>query len=53
MLWHDFYLGLGTAAASLTGLLFVALSLHPAMIVSNVVVRERGFVLLVTLLWIT
>jgi hypothetical protein len=33
--WHDAYLLLGTAAAALTGLVFVALSIHLRAIASS------------------
>jgi hypothetical protein len=33
--WHDFYVMTGGAAAALTGLLFVAMSLHAKEIMSN------------------
>lgn len=40
--WHDFYLMAGGAAAALTGLLFVAMSLHSAAIMRNPFFRYRA-----------
>ena len=37
--WHDFYVMLGTAAAALTGLVVVAMSLHLRAIAQNAVHR--------------
>lgn len=37
--WHDFYLTTGAAAASLTGLLFVGLSLHIRVVAGHPEVR--------------
>jgi hypothetical protein len=38
--WHDFYVTVGAAAATLVGLLFVGLSLHIRMVVSHPDVRS-------------
>ena len=38
--WHDFYVTVGAAAATLVGLLFVGLSLHIRMVVSHDDVRS-------------
>jgi len=38
--WHDFFLATAGAAAALTGLLFVGLSLHIRYIASNVAYRQ-------------
>src|SRR5438105_15690182 len=38
--WHDFYVMLGAAAAAITGLIVVAMSLHLRAIARNVV--DRG-----------
>jgi hypothetical protein len=38
--WHDFYVTVGAAAATLVGLLFVGLSLHIRMVVSHRDVRS-------------
>jgi hypothetical protein len=44
--WHDFYLAAGGAAATLVGLLFVALSLHLRTVVSQPDVRALASVTL-------
>jgi hypothetical protein len=44
--WHDFYLAAGGAAATLAGLLFVALSLHLRTVVSQPDVRALASVTL-------
>ena len=44
--WHDFYLMLGAAAATLAGLLFVGLSLHIRVVVSHPDVRALARVTL-------
>jgi hypothetical protein len=51
--WHDFFLGLGGAAAGLTGLLLVALSLHPARALSAPLYRTRALGMLAGMLWVT
>ena len=38
--WHDFYMTVGAAAATLVGLLFVGLSLHIRMVVAHHDVRS-------------
>lgn len=40
--WHDFYVMAGGAAAALTGLLFVAMSLHSEAIMRNPFFRYRA-----------
>src|SRR6267142_1773283 len=40
--WHDFFLTAGTAAAALTGLLFVALSIHLDRILGHAEHRFRA-----------
>ena len=42
-LWRDVYVVLGTAAAALIGLLFIATSLHLDEIVNNPVLRRRAY----------
>jgi hypothetical protein len=41
--WHDLYVTLGTASATLIGLLFVAASLHLGDVVSNPGFRVRAY----------
>jgi hypothetical protein len=41
--WHDLYVMLGTSAAALIGLFFIATSLHIAEVVSNPVFRARAY----------
>jgi hypothetical protein len=41
-LWHDLYIMLGGASAALTGLLFVALSLHAEVILKSAMHRRRA-----------
>jgi hypothetical protein len=40
--WHDFYVMSGGAAAALTGLVFVGLSLHAQAIMGNPFYRGRA-----------
>ena len=42
-LWHDFFIMLGGASAALTGLLFVAISLHLNEIMNSPLLRRRAF----------
>jgi hypothetical protein len=51
--WHDAYLLLGTAAAALTGLVFVALSIHLRAIAGDRFQRARGEYLTFGLIYIT
>jgi hypothetical protein len=44
--WHDFYIVAGTASATLVGLMFVGLSLHLRVVVSNSEVRSLARVTL-------
>ena len=44
--WHDFYLTCGSASAALVGLLFVGLSLHIRVVVTNPDVRSLARVTL-------
>jgi hypothetical protein len=41
-LWHDYFMTVGGGAAALTGLVFVAMTLHLQEITSNVVHRHRA-----------
>lgn len=41
--WHDLYVMLGTSAAALIGLFFIATSLHITEVVSNPVFRVRAY----------
>lgn len=41
--WHDVLVVLGTSAAALVGLLFIATSLHLKEIVNNAVLQRRAF----------
>lgn len=47
--WQNFYIMIGTANAAITGLLFVALSLHLKQILAHTVYRPRAIVVLVVL----
>lgn len=48
--WHDFYVMVGGSAAALTGLVFVAMSLHSKAITSHPVYGVRAVGTLVSLL---
>jgi hypothetical protein len=45
--WQPFFITLGGACAALTGLVFVAMSLHPEAILSHSLMRGRAFVALI------
>jgi hypothetical protein len=47
--WHDFYMIVGTAAASLVGLLFVGLSLHLRIVVTHADVKALARLTLASL----
>ena len=47
--WHDFYVMTGGAAAALTGLLFVAMSLHAREIMANRFFSDRAIGTLMSL----
>jgi len=47
--WHDFYVMAGGAAAALTGLVVVALSLHAKAIMAHPLYRDRAFAAIVAL----
>jgi len=47
--WQNFYIMIGTANAAITGLLFVALSLHIKQILAHPVYKPRAIVVLVIL----
>ena len=47
--WQNFYIMIGTANAAITGLLFVALSMHLKQILSHAVYKPRAIVVLVIL----
>ena len=47
--WQNFYIMIGTANAAITGLLFVALSLHLKQILAHPVYKPRAIVVLVIL----
>ncbi len=51
--WHDFYLGLGGAAATLTGLVLVALSLHPTRLLQQPLFRTRALGVLAGMLTVS
>ena len=42
--WHDFYVITGSAAAGLTGLMFVVVSLSPGTVVDRTAIGVRAFV---------
>ena len=48
--WHDFYIMAGGAAAALTGLVVVALSLHAKAIMAHPLLRDRAFAAIVALM---
>ena len=48
--WHDFYIMAGGAAAALTGLVVVALSLHAKAIMAHPLFRDRAFAAIVALM---
>jgi len=48
--WHDFYVMAGGAAAALTGLVVVALSLHAKAIMAHALYRDRAFAAIVALM---
>src|SRR5205807_6769801 len=47
--WQNFYLMMGTANAAITGLLFVALSIHLREIIEHPVLRPRAVTVLIIL----
>jgi modulator of FtsH protease len=47
--WQNFYIMIGTANAAITGLLFVALSLHLRSILAHPLFKPRAIVVLVVL----
>jgi len=51
--WQQYFLGVATAAAALTGLLFLALSLHSRSLPSAGIFRIRSVLVFGGLLWIT
>jgi hypothetical protein len=48
--WHDFYVTVGAASATLAGLLFVGLSLHLSIVISHSDVRQLARVTLTNLI---
>lgn len=48
--WHDFYVTVGAASATLAGLLFVGLSLHLSIVVSHADVKQLARVTLTDLI---
>ena len=48
--WQNFYLMVGGAAAALTGLIFVAVSLHTSSIMGNQLHRDRAWASIVSLI---
>jgi hypothetical protein len=47
--WHDYFVMVGGGAAALTGLVFVAMSLHLSEIVSDAALRHRARTILTAL----
>src|SRR5438094_2784022 len=47
--WQNFYLMMGTANAAITGLLFVALSIHLREVIDHPVLRPRAVTVLIIL----
>jgi len=47
--WQNFYLMIGTANAAITGLLFVALSIHLREIMKHPIFKPRAVIVLVVL----
>ena len=47
--WQNFYIMIGTANAAITGLLFVALSMHLKQILTHPIYKPRAIVVLVIL----
>ena len=47
--WQNFYIMIGTANAAITGLLFVALSMHLKQILSHPIYKPRAIVVLLIL----
>jgi modulator of FtsH protease len=47
--WQNFYIMLGTANAAITGLLFVALSLHLREILAHPIFKARAVIVLIVL----
>ncbi len=48
--WRDFFVAVATGAATLTGLVFIAMSLHLKVILSRPVLRHRAAGVLATLM---
>jgi hypothetical protein len=48
--WQNFYLMVGGAAAALTGLIFVAVSLHSGSIMGNALHRDRAWASIASLI---
>ena len=48
--WHDFYVMTGGAAAALTGLVVVALSMHAKAIMAHALYRDRAFAAILALM---
>lgn len=51
--WHDFFVALAECSASLSGLLFVAVTLRPAAVTDRGMMESRAFTSLVGLLSVT